>query len=155
MPSPTFNGVKIFDSIDQNSNSVPEGVLYVPNYTPIYQRIHFEGEIGDWTLYHGYPDMPWVFEGLISGTTLAQFNTIIQLIQTYIQNCTVGANTTYYTLVDSFGNYYDTSQVREMTFLEAPKSWYWYNSGTLTTGYVAKVRIAGIVSGNTQVGATS
>jgi hypothetical protein len=138
------------------TTSFSEGCLYVPNFSPILQTIHFEGEIGNWTLYHGYPEMPWVFDGIISAPSLALFNTQIGAIQTAIDGgAPTGANGTYQTLVDSFGNFYDQAQVRQLTFTSPPHIWYWNNSGTLTAGYLCAVRVTGIVNGKTHIGATT
>jgi hypothetical protein len=153
MSSPTFNGNKIFDSLGATGTPFSEGVLVVSNYSAISQKIHFEGEVGDWTLWHGYPDLEWSFDGILSATTSSAFGGIIQGIQSAIDDAQAG---NYHTLVDSFGSYYDNSQVRAFHYTDGPRVWVWNNAGTLAFGYLARVKITGICqNGSTHVGAVS
>jgi len=143
---PTFNGNPIFCSIDGSGNRFAEGSLWIPDYGQISQPIHFEGEVGNYTLFHGYPDMEWIFEGVLSAPTASAFSSIVQAIQTVIQSAT-SSSATYYTLVDTYGGTYPYAQVRHMTWVQAPHS-------QLGGGYAGVIRITGVIQGDTQFEAT-
>lgn len=136
MASPTFNGNKIFDSIDGEGNRYSEGVLWAPEFQKIIQTLHFNGENGDRILTHGYPDRPWVFTGIISAPSIGSLNTLLAAIQTCIQDCdTTGG---YHTLVDSFGHSYSNAQVRHYSCQDIRRS---------ADGYLAVVRVTGVIRG--------
>jgi hypothetical protein len=146
MPSPTFNGNKLFSSIDSNGSTVDEGCLWVPDYQQITQRIHFEGEIGDYTLYHGYADMPWTFRGMLSATNGGDFGTLLSAIQTAIDANTSDSDT-YHALTDSFGNSYTLAQIRHL-HVEPPHQ-------TADGGFCAQVQVTGVIQGNDKYGTSS
>jgi hypothetical protein len=146
MGSPTYNGSKIFDSFDASNNNFTEGCLWVQPADPILQPIHFEGEIGSIVLSHGQGDMAWEFNGLISATSSATFFNILSTLQTNLTN-TINNPSTYYTLVDSFGNVYDNAQLRHIDPV-APHT----QSGG---GLVAALRVTGVVQGTVQYGSST
>jgi hypothetical protein len=146
MASPTFNGNKIFDSLDASSTNFSEGVLWVQPAAPVLQTVRFEGEIGGIRLSHGSSDQEWTFEGLISATTITAFFTIMATLQTQLA-LVISAPSTYYTLVDSFGNVYDNAQITHMDPI-APHA----QAGG---GLVAAVRVTGICQGSTQYGSST
>jgi len=144
---PTFNGIAIFNSIDPNNNWFCEGLLWTSQYSQIVQNLHFNGEVGDWRLFFGYPDMEWTFKGIISSsnvsfsTALNNFNAILQGIESQIDSSTP------YTLTDSLGNYYHNAEIRKIIKGEFHKT---------QMGYVMPIQVMGIIhAGNTQEGATS
>ena len=147
MPSPTFDSNKLFSSLDSRGNPIDEGVLWVPSYSQIAQKLHFEGEVGDYTLFHGYPDMQWRYDGYLSAYSGSDFGTLISNIQDAIDEATDDAST-YKALVDSFGTSYANAQVRTFAFSEPPHV-------TADGGWVAKVSITGVIQGNEHIGDNS
>lgn len=145
MASPTFNGNKIFDSLDSSGASFSEGNLRVAFADPIIQTIHFEGLIGNTVLSHGTGDQEWEFVGYLSATTNTAFWTLINAIQTQIANF-VSAPSTYHSLTDSFGNSYSNAQVRHM---------YPFETHTRAGGgLVASIRVTGVCQGRTNYSGT-
>lgn len=149
MASPTFNGQPIFDS-STLAATFSEGVLWVPSYTKIYQPLHFNGEIGDRVLTHGYPDLQWMFKGLLSAPS--GLATKLAAIQAYIDEADADGST-YRVLVDSFGNTYQKAQIRNMTVQEphvkaGP-------TGLPNGGFVCSIIVTGIIQSVSRYGVTS
>jgi len=145
---PKFNGQTIFNSLDYNGNSYCEGVCFVEDYNQIVQNIHFEGEVGDFRLFHGYADRPWRFEGYIScdnavwATAYANLATILQGIETQIDSATP------YTLIDSMGNYWHNAEVRKLHYNSFPQK--------TSSGWMVHVTVTGVIhNSDTQEGQTS
>ncbi len=153
MPSPTFNGNKLFSSTDANGNTVDEGCLWVASYSQITQAVHFEGETGDHTLYHGYPDMAWRYDGYLSATSGSAFGTQIAAIQSAIDanvpTTADEADDTYKVLVDSFGTSYAQAQIRTFSFVEPPHATIGLQGAV---GWLAKVLVTGVIQGQEHVG---
>jgi hypothetical protein len=144
MPSPTFDGNKLFDSINHDGDNFSEGILYPLDYTKIIQDIHFDGENGDYILTHGWPDRKWEFVGLISAPTGEAFGGIIRAIQSAIDDAD-SDDSSYHDLKDSFGGDYPKAQVRSMSYLQKPHF-------TAGGGYVAQIRVEGVIQGMDQDG---
>ena len=136
MSSPTFDSHKIFDSVRADATTYSEGVLWVPSYTGIRQKLHFNGEDGDRYLAHGYPDRPWIFKGVIAAPSLAGLKTLLVAIETAI-DLSVDDPTVTKALVDSFGNYYTEAQITSLHIVEIT---------TTGDGYLAHIQVEGIVS---------
>jgi hypothetical protein len=154
--SPQFNGQKIFDSLDAAGLPFNQGCLVVPGFSQIRQPIHFEGEAGNYTLFHGYDDTPWVFDGHISATSLSAFESIIDGIDAAINSADSGSGT-YHTLIDSYGFSYANAQVCTRTFVTPPHVTMEgaVTDGNFTPGYVVQIRVTGIIQGRPEFGGSS
>lgn len=141
MASPTYDSVAIFDSKRSDNSTFTEGNLFVEDYTPIIQKLHFNQEDGDRYLVHGFGDREWVYEGLLSSPTLADLQSKIAIILGKINDFQSNP-TTYKTLVDSYGTTYTSAaQIHHFHFLERPHI-------EINGGYVCRIRVSGVLQGS-------
>lgn len=138
MATPTFDSHAVFSSVTSDALAttiLEEGTLLVEGYTGIIQKIHFEGEDGDRHLSHGYPSRTWKYRGLLSAPTLDGLNGLLVILEEYV-DLFITDPTTYFALVDSFGNSYEDAAILTVDPTNLRKT---------DSGYCLNIVVTGII----------